>query len=224
MRQILLVFVKAPSPGKVKPRLSPPLSPGEAASLYRSLVEDLLERTAPLEGQGVERVCTYEADAEFPDLSWLSVPSPRLNFQRGGSPGERYIRAFDQSFSAAPGGRVVALASDVPLLPLEYIQLSFKLLDSKEAVLGPSVDGGCYLLGLRHRHSEALKGLPWATGEVFHKAKEALEAHSLDYDLLPPYYDVDTPEDLARLARDFRSKDNGAPRTRKVLERLRLLG
>lgn len=224
MRQVLLIFVRAPVPGKVKSRLSPPLDMGGAAGLYRAFVEDLLERTAPLEEKGIEQVCAYEPDAEFPDLSWLTVPSPRLNFQRGTSPDERTLRAFDQAFAGAPGGRVVGIAADVPLLPMEYLSLAFKLLDSKEAVLGPSADGGCYLLGLQHRHPEALKGISWANGQTFPKAKEALAACGLAYDVLPPYYVVDTPEDLSRLARDLRSADGpAAPRTRKVLEKLKLL-
>jgi len=226
MRSILLVFVKAPSPGKVKPRLSPPLSSGEAASLYRAFVEDLLERTAPLEEKGVERVCAYEPDPDFPDLSWLNVPSPRLCFQRGGTAEDHFVRAFDQAFSMAPGGKVVGLAADIPLLPLEYIYLAFKLLDSREVVLGPSADGGCYLIGLQHRHPEAFKGIPWATDQVFTKAREILSAHGLSFDTLPPYYDVDTSEDISRLARDLLSRSNGGsvPRTRLALERLKLLG
>jgi rSAM/selenodomain-associated transferase 1 len=224
MRNILLLFVKAPAPGKVKVRMTPPLAPEEAAGLYRAFVEDLLERTAPLEEKGVERVCAYEPAPDFPDLSWIKVPHPRLYFQRGGTVEEHFIRAFDQAFSMAPGGRVVAMASDIPLLPLEYVHLSFKLLDTREAVLGPTSDGGCYLMGLQHRHPDAFKGIPWSTERVFSKAKESLSAHGLPYDTLPPYYDVDTPEDLTRLARDILAKNNGCPRTRKALERLKLLG
>jgi hypothetical protein len=225
VRNVLLIFVKAPTPGNVKPRLISSLGLREAAGLYRAFVEDLFERTGALETGGVERVCAYEPDPEFPDLSWVRVPAPRLCFQRGGSPEEHYLRAFDQAFSMAPGGRVAAIASDAPLLPLEYIRLSFRLLDSKEAVLGPSAGGGCYLIGLQRRHPEALKGIPWATDEVFAKIREALSAHGLSYDTLPPYYEVDTVEDIARLARDLLSKenDNPAPRTRRALERLKLL-
>jgi len=225
MRQVLLVFVRAPVPGKVKHHLSPPLAPGEAAGLYRAFVEDLLERTASLEERGIERVCAYEPDPDFPDLSWLKVPSPRLCFQRGGTAEEHFIRAFDQAFAAAPGGHVVAIVPDVPLLPLEYVHLSFKLLDSREAVLGPCADGGCYLIGLQHRHAEAFKDIPWATERVFSKAREGLSTHGLSYDTLPPCYDVDRPEDLSRLARDLLARGNGdsAPRTRMALERLKLL-
>jgi len=223
MRQILLVFVKAPTPGKVKLRLSPPLVPRQAASLYRALVEDLLERTAALEEHGVERVCAYNPDSDYPDLSWLSVAAPRLCFQRGSTLEERYLHAFDQAFATAPGGRVVAIASDIPLLPLEYIHLSFKLLDAQEVVLGPCADGGHYLIGLRRRHAETFHGVSGPSGQIFEMTKKELASHGLSYDTLPPYYDVDTYQDLTRLAKDLLAKGNGCPRTRKALEQLKLL-
>jgi glycosyltransferase A (GT-A) superfamily protein (DUF2064 family) len=100
--------------------------------------------------------------------------------------------AFDQGME-----RVLALGSDSPSLPDTYIDEALELLTEREVVIGPSTDGGYYLIGLRQRAAGLFAGIAWSTGQVLAQTLERLGDHSLG--LLPMWYDVDTPQDAGLL-------------------------
>ncbi len=222
MSNALAIFAKAPIAGQVKTRLCPPLTPEQAAKLFRCFLLDTVERICSLETVQVFLAIT-PADSE--PLFRQMIPFPvRYLPQRGDSLGEREINMLadmlDAGFSQA-----VIIGSDIPTLPLVHIQEAFTRLEDPEcdAVFGPSSDGGYYLVGAREVHRPLFENIAWSTPQVLEQTLEQARLHQLAVELVPSWYDVDTVEDLQQLVIDAREKRDGhddVPRTRELLGRL----
>lgn len=195
MSSCAILFAKAPHPGKVKTRLLSCCTAEEAAALYRSF---LLDSVALLRASGATlKVVACEPPAAQEELAELLgkedlvfVPQPQTDL--GGRLDQLFGWAFDQGMQ-----QVLALGSDSPSLPATCIDEALVLLGEREVVIGPSIDGGYYLIGLRRRVSELFSGIDWSTGKVLAQTLERLGSRSLG--LLPPWYDVDTPQDAGLL-------------------------
>lgn len=192
--RLLLVFVKAPRPGQVKTRLAAALGAQAAADLYRRMAEGVLARTAPRAGEYERLVCFAPADARAEIEAWL--PAEALAAQQGEDLGARMEAAFATAF--AGGARLVAVVgSDVPRLAQEHVRAAWSALESHDVALGPTPDGGYYLLGLREPRPSLFRDVPWGTGDVQDVTLERARAGGLSVCLLPSLRDVDTEEDLA---------------------------
>jgi hypothetical protein len=190
----LIIFAKAPIPGEVKTRLCPPLDYEEAASLHGTLVLDAIERTKGLQG-----VSLYVAGA--PDLShpFFKILEGRygakLLQQRGSDLGARMRQAMQNAFDQGVQSAILT-GTDLPTLPRAYLAEAFKLIKDHDVVLGPTTDGGYYLIGLRKMVPGLFEGLAWSTGSVFAETKKKIESAGLSLGLLPECRDVDTLDDL----------------------------
>lgn len=205
MRRLLL-FTKPAREGRVKTRLIGDLTAAEAAALHAAFLEDLLDR---LREGDFELRLAWALDAED------ELPAGGVR-QQGDDLGERLYRALSEG--ARDGAAVMALGSDHPTLPLALVHEAFERLErGAEVVLGPAEDGGYYLIALRpHAIDPALfRGVPWSTDRVLSATLE--RCRNLAVELLPPASDVDTPEDLRRLAERMSFDDLGCPRTRELL-------
>jgi rSAM/selenodomain-associated transferase 1 len=213
-KKALIIFAKRPVPGRVKTRLSPPLSPEQAAELYRCMLEDILAKTATL--AGVDKRIFYEPDenaaAFFSGIAAGMTCAP----QEGKDLGERMANAFGELL-AAGYGRVAIIGTDLPDLPLACVEDAFRLLESGEgdAVFGPSEDGGYYLLAMGELHGELFRDVPWSTGEVLEKSLARAKEAGVRVALLPVWHDVDTADDLHRP--ELLDEGNGAPLTREFI-------
>ena len=207
----LLLFTKPAREGRVKTRLIGDLTAAEAASLHATFLDDLLER---LREGDFELRLAWALDSGD-DLPAGPVPGIR---QEGDDLGERLYRAL--SGAAREVSSVMALGSDHPTLPLERIHQAFEALErGARVVLGPAEDGGYYLVALR---SDAVsrrlfQDIPWSTAGVLLATLERCRELGISPELLPVAADVDTPEDLRRLASRMVSGDLGCPRTRELL-------
>jgi rSAM/selenodomain-associated transferase 1 len=214
LKKALILFAKRPVSGRVKTRLSPPLTPGSAAELYRRMLEDMLAKTARL--TGVDRHIFYEQDPEA--ASYFACLAPRLAAapQRGDDLGERMANAFAELF-AAGYGEIAIIGTDLPDLPLSFIEESFRLLamEDTDAVYGPTEDGGYYLLALRELHGDLFREIPWSSDQVLALSLARARRKGLNIALLPVWHDVDTIDDLRRP--ELMAEDNGAPRTREFI-------
>jgi len=216
----LLIFAKVPRPGVVKTRLVPPLTPDAAAALSDAFLRDALDAwTRPdVFGLGAPVAVRLYLDGEAaPD--GLPLNGATLHAQRGDGLGARMLRAFVEAF-AAGFERVVIVGTDHPTLPVAFVGEAFRALAAPfTCVLGPSDDGGYYLLGLNELAPALFEGMTYSHAAVFDETlARALEA-GLQPVLLPPWYDVDTPEALRRLLGE--AEDDVPPRTRAALARLR---
>jgi uncharacterized protein len=205
----LLLFTKPAREGRVKTRLIGDLTAAEAAALHAAFLDDLIDR---LREGDFELQLTWALDAND-EMPTGTVPGVR---QQGDDLGERLYRALSEG--ARDGSSVMALGSDHPTLPLALIHEAFERLEKgAEVVLGPAEDGGYYLIALQsHVVDHGLfRDIAWSTDRVLSETLERCK--SLAVELLPPASDVDTPEDLRRLAAQMSSDDLGCPRTRELL-------
>lgn len=189
----LVVFLKAPAPGAVKTRLAETLGADAACAAYRQLVEALLANLAPL--PRVELCFTpLEAAAAFDAWlrpGWLSVP------QVGADLGERLHATFAEHFES-DALRVVIIGSDCPDVTVQDIEQAWLALEAHDVVLGPALDGGYWLIGLRAPQPALFAGIPWSTDRVFGETMCRARAADLRVALLRELADVDTAADWNR--------------------------
>lgn len=187
----LILFAKNPTPGTVKTRLQTRYTPQQAAEVYRAFIQDSLESA---QGLPVDRwILAYTPSDAESQIRSIAGPKWDLLPQTGSDLGERMRHAALQSF-AQDATRVVILGTDLPSLPPSYVEEALELLRENEIVLGPTVDGGYYLVGLSNPHESMFRGITWGTEKVFSQTLELIKNLSLG--LIPVWYDVDTPDDL----------------------------
>lgn len=192
----VVVFLKAPRPGAVKTRLAGTLGPDAACAAYRRLVEALLANLAPL--PRVELCFTpTEAGAEIQPWvrpGWLTCP------QVGGDLGERLHAAFAEHFET-DAQHVVIIGSDCPDVTATDIEDAWLALEGHDVVLGPALDGGYWLIGLRAPQPALFAGIPWSTDRVFGETMCRARETGLRVALLRELADVDTAADWERWLR-----------------------
>jgi rSAM/selenodomain-associated transferase 1 len=215
---VLGVFAKWPRPGLVKTRLASSVGPDRAARVARAFLLDTLDRLAAIP---VRRVVAFDpADAET-DFAALLRGRYALRPQGDGDLGDRLTR-FLTAEVAAGAGAVVVVGADSPTLPVGYVEQAFAALESVDVVLGPAADGGYYLLGCGRRVPPVFDGVGWGGRRVLAETVARLPADDWRLALLPPWYDVDTPDDwdvlcghVAALRRA--GLDPGVPHTEALL-------
>jgi len=213
MPNALIIFAKSPVPGRVKTRLTPCLSNLEAAALYEAMLLDVLEKARQL--PGVVPYLFYQEEPGARDYFQRTAVGMVLAPQEGSDLGERMEGAFANVF-AAGCIRVAIIGTDSPDLPSSFIEEAFgRLANTAEVVFGPSEDGGYYLLAMSRLQRELFRDIPWSSGEVLAKSLERAEAAGLRAELLPAWYDIDTPADLQRPG--LVAEESDAVRTREFI-------
>ena len=194
MKRGLIVFAREPLPGAVKTRLAAAVGDQAAAELYELMLRDTLENSLQL--SDIETVVFFACEEKsLPNLT----ERYRCNSRRqiSGSLGQRMQAAFEEMFTA--GCEICCIiGSDAPDLPLAYIRDAFQLLAMLQAdiVIGPSLDGGYYLLGLRQVWPQLFVNISWSTADVLEQSLSAAQVLGLETSLLPEWQDIDTIEDL----------------------------
>jgi rSAM/selenodomain-associated transferase 1 len=191
LSDVLAVFLKRPRAGEVKTRLIPDLGAGAATALYRVMVEETLRRTAP---RGYGRRLFFSPPGAGPEIeSWLR--GERCTAQAGTSLGERMARAFDVTFDGG-ARRTALIGTDLPWITRERVLAALGALEEHDVVLGPSEDGGYYLVALREPHPELFDGIAWSTPSVYAATLEKARELGLSSFALPEERDIDTLEDV----------------------------
>lgn len=195
MSQALAVFAKRPNPGQVKTRLTPALSAEQAADLYWAMVQDTWALVSKL--SGVEPYLFV--DQPWEGFEILTAGQP-VRIQHGADLGIKMysclLRLNECNFK-----RSIIIGTDSPTLPKAYIQTALELLvDERDAVLGPAEDGGYYLVGCRRPHVEMFAGVSWSSPHTLAETKSAFDAVGYRTHLTPVWRDVDSIDDVRRLA------------------------
>jgi len=200
----LLFFVKYPEKGKVKSRLAAVIGDDSAVSVYKNLVDQMLstlkEGTFPL------YICFFPKNAQKPIKNWLGREYRYLP-QNGKDLGERMRNGFIDGF-AMGYKRVVLIGSDIPDLPMKYIEKAFKSLKEMDAVIGPAYDGGYYLIGFKDKtfSPQVFEGIAWETKNVFGETMKKFKRSRRVVYTLPYQRDIDTVKDLNHLKDKISSK------------------
>jgi len=199
-KNFLGLTIKFPEPGKVKTRLAAELGPERAAEIYRRLAGNVLRRTSP-ELSEYERVVFFTpADKRREFEQWL--PEERLIPQRGLDLGGIMHNAIEDLLTAG-ADKTVITGVDIPDLDRKIINLAFDALDNADIVIGPAMDGGYYLIGMKALHPVIFQDISWGTEKVFKETVAKIDQAELRLRTVVRLYDVDTPEDLLRLKNLF---------------------
>ena len=220
MKRCLVVVAKQPVAGQVKTRIAAALGAGQAAALYHCALEDTLDLLA---GYGAARPAISYAPPDDEARAFFAALAPGFVLipQHGDDFGARLLSAF-QGLEARGMRRVVLIGTDNPSLPAGYIDQAFAALDDPgvDAVLGPTSDGGYYLIGMRRPHPALFERIRWSTEVVAAETRERAAEAGIRLVDIASWYDLDTVDDLRVLLEDVRrTGDNRAPRTRAFVER-----
>lgn len=221
VKHALVVMAKRPLPGRTKTRLSPPLTLEQAANLYQCFLEDTLDLMCQVKmADSVIAYLPAEDQVYFKALA----PNFRLVAQLGENLGER-LDIASQSFLKHGYQKVVLINSDGPTIPVEYLNAAFeKLSDDRDLVIGPSEDGGYYLIGMQQPIPQILRGVEMSTPKVTKDTLKLAEQASLVVHMLPEWYDVDDASTLQRLITELKTAPvQVAHHTRGYLTQLGLL-
>jgi len=235
----LAVMTKAPEAGRVKTRLVPPLTPEEAAELNKCFLRDTAAaissvcRSRPVGGahashsetataaRGIAVYTPVGAESVYTDI----LPADfNLLPQRGDKFGERLYSAVEDLFKC--GFESVSLIdSDSPTVPAANFAEAVELLGTRQdrVVLGPSDDGGYYLIGVKKPHRQLFEQIDWSTERVLDQTIQRAIENGLEIKLLPTGYDVDDAASLRRLCHELLRENAGggvAPNTRSFLGKL----
>ena len=208
-RRALIVVAKQPANGQTKTRLCPPLNGQEAAVLYECFLRDTLDLIrAARQGLDLEAIITYlpeNAETYFHNLA----PDFSLLPQRGRDLSERLDHATTHYLTVGQYDQVVIMDSDSPTLPAECLRQAFATLtNGADLSLGPCDDGGYYLIGLKRPTADLFLEVEMSTAHVLADTLAIADRLQLQVKTLPVCFDVDTIEDLQRLAAELENLPN----------------
>jgi rSAM/selenodomain-associated transferase 1 len=211
----LIVVAKRPAPGQTKTRLTPPLSAAQAAQLYECFLRDTLDlmRGVP----DVQRSIAF-LPVETRDYFAHLAPDFDLILQAGDDLGTRLDHALTHYLTRGCDHAVI-MNSDGPTLPIAHLRQAFtELAAGAEVVLGPSADGGYYLIGLSRPAPRLLREVRMSTSHVLADTLALAHEENLRVALLPAWYDVDEALSLSRLIAELdTAPTSAAPHTRSFL-------
>ena len=211
-------MAKEPLAGQVKTRLCPPLSPDEASELYRCFLLDKIKQVRAV--AGAQPVVAF-APEDCREIFRTLAPDFSLLPQQGPDLGSRLAGILERLLASSRAG-ALAIDGDTPTLPTALLQQAVDALTDPgiDVVVGPTEDGGYYLIGLRAPRPELFVEMPWSTSAVLRETTTRAERRGLRLVQLPSWHDVDTPEDLDRLRAELAGTDESvAPHTRRFLQR-----
>ena len=207
----LIVFARSPRAGHVKSRLTTLITPQEAADLYRAFLMDSLQQYATLN----VAVRLYMSDGGPPHVP---VCGATLKRQHGDDLGQRMQHAFQETAKAGYK-QIVIIGTDHPTLPVLFLQHAFDVLSRAPTIcIGPTEDGGYYLLGMNPLIQGLFDSIIYSRPDVFSRTLDKAHQTGANVIELPMWYDVDTPDDLQRLTREASVPEN----TLKILKQLKI--
>jgi rSAM/selenodomain-associated transferase 1 len=205
----LVIMAKAPRPGMVKTRLTQSLPLPAVTALYCCLLQDTVALTQSLRGVEVALMCP---GSDVDELSRLLGNAAQIVAQEGEGLAAGLTSVFVR-FAATVQHHVIAFNSDSPHLPAAALENAFQTLAVRDLVIGPTHDGGYYLVGARAAHATLFENDGLGTRNAFERLLERARVLELSTGLTEPFYDVDVADDLIRLGRDLRLEPARAPRT-----------
>ena len=207
--RVLVIMAKAPRPGVVKTRLAPTLSPTAVTAFYCCLLDDTLALARSLSAVEVAIMCP---DSDVNELAQLAGGEMSVVAQKGEGLAAGLTSVFEH-FAEGHKRRVIAFNSDSPHLPRPVLDDAFEMLAAHDVVVGPTHDGGYYLVGAKVSHPALFAGDGMGTTSALERFLSRARTLELSVGFADPFYDVDVADDLTRLAEELRLAPARAPRT-----------
>ena len=195
------IFAKYWTAGRVKTRLAASIGEPAAAEFHHTCVETLLSR---FENTGDRRVIGFAPPERENEFQTVAGKSWTATAQVAGNLGERMSEYFREAF-AMNMTRVLLIGSDSPTMPQSVIDSAFESLKSVDVVVGPTNDGGYYLIGMSTYRPEIFEDIEWSTGQVWQQTRDRIESNGISFKELPAWYDIDNIDDLKRLHQELQS-------------------
>jgi rSAM/selenodomain-associated transferase 1 len=208
-KRTLVVMAKAPRPGVVKTRLAQNLPVEAVTELYRCLLDDTMALARSLGNVEVAIMCPASDVEEMTGLAHGVIDVVAQNGE-GLAAGLTSVFAH---FTASGRQRVIAFNSDSPHLPRSVLEDAFETLAAHDVVVGPTHDGGYYLVGAKASHPTLFARDGMGTSSALERLLSRSRALELSVGFAVPFYDIDTADDLSRLAAELRLTPARAPRT-----------
>ena len=209
--RMLVIMAKAPRLGEVKTRLASSLSPEAVTEFYCCLLEDTLTLARSLKLSGVE-VSIMCPEADVNELAQLAGNKTTVVAQKGEGLAAGLTSVFSR-FADDQQRRVIAFNSDSPHLPRSVLEHAFEALAAQDVVIGPTHDGGYYLVGAKASHPTLFANDGMGTHSALERLLSRARALDLSVGFAEPFYDIDIADDLSRLAEELRLAPERAPRT-----------
>jgi len=221
---VVAIFAKPPVPGRVKTRLAAAIGPQQAAVLHMACLQDAVRLVSSI--PGVAR-CLYVAGttAQATRLARaLQLPQAwNVRRQRGADLGARLHHAFAEILDRGSRSAIV-MGTDTPWMGSRALHCAMNALHRSDVVLGPSEDGGYYLVGVRRLLPEMFQEIAWGSHRVLRQTLSALARRKIPAASLPLGFDLDRPADLARLRRGLRRLRRTAPALAEAISRMQVRG
>jgi len=215
---VLVIMAKAPRPGAVKTRLTPSLSPDAVTDFYCCLLDDTVALARSLSDVEVVIMCP---ELDVNDLTRLAGREACIVPQQGEGLAAGLDSVFAH-FAVDHQRRIIAFNSDSPHLPRAVLENAFETLVAHDVVIGPTHDGGYYLVGAKASHPTLFANDGMGTSSALDRLISRTRALELSVGFAAPFYDIDVVEDLTRLAGELRLAPERAPRTAAWLKQWEL--
>ena len=212
--RVLVIMAKAPRLGAVKTRLSPSLSPEAVTDFYSCLLEDTLTLARSLSDVEVAIMCP---DSDVSELARLAGDEASVVAQKGEGLAAGLTSVFAH-FAKNRQRRTIAFNSDSPHLPRSVLEDAFETLAVRDVVVGPTHDGGYYLVGAKASHPTLFAHDGMGTSSALERLLLRTRVLELSVGFAAPSYDIDVADDLIRLAEELRLAPEKAPRTARWLK------
>jgi rSAM/selenodomain-associated transferase 1 len=205
----LVIMAKAPQPGRVKTRLAQHLPLPAITAFYRCLLDDTIALARSL---GTVHVAVMCPGADVNELVSLVSDQVQVVAQSGDGLAAGLTSVFAH-FANGNRQRIIAFNSDSPHLPSSILEAAFEILNSHDVVVGPTHDGGYYLVGAKAIHPALFEGDGMGTVTALQRLLSQVRALELSVGFTSPFYDIDVANDLIQLAAELRQAPAKAPRT-----------
>jgi len=217
--RVLVIMAKAPRPGAVKTRLAASLSPEAVTAFYCCLFQDTLALARSLSDVEVAIMCP---DSDVNELARLATKEASVMAQKGEGLAAGLTSVFAH-FAEGHRRQTIAFNSDSPHLPRSVLEDAFKTLVAHDVVVGPTYDGGYYLVGAKASHPTLFAGDGMGTNSALERLLSRARVLRLSVGFVAPFYDIDVFDDLNRLAEDLSLAPARAPRTARWLKERKFL-
>ena len=200
----IIVFARLPVKGRVKTRLAKELGIDVATSFYKVCAEHTFKEILKFDSTQVVPFLFFSEESEIDEMRNWTKNKFRYYSQKGHDLGERMSNAFNTIFDAGYRN-VILVGTDAPGISAELITDAFSQLKDYNCVIGPSEDGGYYLMGLKQKLFYLFNEMEWSTNAVFSRTIERLKQRNHDYALMQKMIDIDTKEDLKKWSDNYKS-------------------
>ena len=210
-KNVICIFAKNPKPGMVKTRLGKVIGEKKTAFLARAFLMDTLSTALRIRNASIALVhWPPDSASEFEEILYLFSQEEKnrtvkkkcseiaLMPQKGSDLGER-MAGITEEFFERGAEKIIIVGSDIPQLDPLIFRAALKLLTRKKVVLGPTFDGGYYMVGISQRVPEIFNGINWGSSSVYRETCEILESREIDWQEMELSYDIDSSDDLERL-------------------------